>query len=265
MIEKWLALSWLPLMLAICATGTRAQDKSQTAASDLSGPAWQLVEFRGSDGKKLAPEDKSKYTIAFNVDGRAAVRVDCNRGRSTWKSAQPHQLEFGPLALTRMACPPAPLSDRIPKDWPHVRSYTLKADRLLLALMADGGIYEIERSSSSSTSPALENTDWKLTRLSGTAVTASKQQEPYFVLNSQLRRVEGSGGCNRITGSYEANGDRLAFSHMAGTMMACLEGMDTEKAFLDALNRVNRWKITGQGLELYDASGTPIANFEARH
>jgi heat shock protein HslJ len=52
---------------------------------------------------------------------------------------------------------------------------------------------------------------------------------------------------------------------MAGTMMACPEGMDTEKAFLGALSQANRAKITRQHLELFDATGNRVARFEARH
>ena len=112
----------------------------------------------------------------------------------------------------------------------------------------------------------LENTYWKLTRLGETAVTvAAQQREPHFILNPQARRVGGSGGCNRLTGSYELNGDKLTFGQMAGTLMACPEGMDTEKAFLEALGQVNKWKIAGQHLELFDAAGKLVARFEARH
>jgi heat shock protein HslJ len=93
----------------------------------------------------------------------------------------------------------------------------------------------------------------------------SQQREPHFILNPQSRRVSGSGGCNRMTGSYELKGDRLSFGRVAGTMMACLEGMDTEKAFLDPLRQVNSWKITGQHLELFDAAGKPVARLEAGH
>ncbi len=116
-----------------------------------------------------------------------------------------------------------------------------------------------------STEP-LESTYWKLTRLADTAVTvASQQREPHFILNSKLRRVGGSGGCNRLTGSYELNGDTLTFGQMAGTMMACPQGMDTEKAFLEALGQVKKWKIAGQDLEWFDAAGKLVARFEARH
>jgi copper homeostasis protein (lipoprotein) len=112
----------------------------------------------------------------------------------------------------------------------------------------------------------LENTYWKLTRLGDTPVTvASQQWEPHFILNPQSRRVGGSGGCNRLMGSYELTGDRLTFGQMAGTMMACPEGMDIERTFLQALGQVKQWKIAGQHLELFDAAGKLVARFEARH
>ena len=114
------------------------------AASDLAGTSWQLVKFQGGDDKTLVPDDKTKYTLAFGADGNVSARIDCNRGRSTWKSSGASQLEFGPLALTRAMCPPAPLNDRMAKDWPYVRSYTLKDGHLFLSLMADGGTYEFE-------------------------------------------------------------------------------------------------------------------------
>ncbi len=112
----------------------------------------------------------------------------------------------------------------------------------------------------------LENIYWKLTRLGDTAVImAPQQREPHIIFNSKSRRVSGSGGCNRLMGSYELSGDTLTFGQMGSTMMACPQGMETEKAFLDALKQVNKWKIVGQHLELFDAEGKLVARFEARH
>ncbi|MDX2240089.1 MAG: carboxylesterase family protein [Leptolyngbyaceae cyanobacterium bins.302] len=121
-----------------------SQTATTNTTSDLAGTSWQLVKFQSSDGTILKPDDKSKYTIAFNTDGSVNVRFDCNRGRGTWKSPEPSLLEFGPLALTRALCPPNPINNRIARDWGFVRSYRVKGDRLFLALMADGGIYEFE-------------------------------------------------------------------------------------------------------------------------
>jgi para-nitrobenzyl esterase len=111
----------------------------------LSGSSWQLVRFQGGDGKVSVPTEPARYTIAFG-DDIVNVRFDCNRGRGAWKSAGKNQLEFGPMALTRAACPPGSLHDQLVKHWPFIRSYMLKDGRLYLGLMADGGTYEFRAS-----------------------------------------------------------------------------------------------------------------------
>lgn len=114
-------------------------------------------------------------------------------------------------------------------------------------------------------SPALANTYWKLTELGGKPVAVTdNQREPHIVLQPDPTQVNGSGGCNRLFGSYETTGDALTFGGVGSTKMACPSGMDTEVAFLPALGRVARWRITGQQLELSDATGAVLARFEAR-
>jgi copper homeostasis protein (lipoprotein) len=114
--------------------------------------------------------------------------------------------------------------------------------------------------------PTLENTYWKLIRLGKTTVTAAdNQREPYLILHPADQRVSGSGGCNQLTGTYELEGNRLTFSQMAGTRMACPSGMEHEQAFHDALGRAATWRIEEEKLELSDASGNVIARFESRY
>ena len=134
---RYVLLAALLLSIA-CSMHTPAPSR----VSDLAGTSWQLIKFQSSDDKMLTPDDPAKYTIAFDTDGSVSARIDCNRGRGSWKSSGPNQLQFGPLALTRAMCPPGSLHDRIVKHWEFVRSYTLKDGHLFLALMADGGIYE---------------------------------------------------------------------------------------------------------------------------
>ena len=122
----------------------RARASSQSSPTALEGTSWQLVKFQGSDGTTLAPDDRAKYTIEFSAGGQLIARVDCNRGRGTWKSAGTNQVELGPLALTRAECPAESLHDHIVKQWGYIRSYVIKDDHLFLSLMADGGIYEFE-------------------------------------------------------------------------------------------------------------------------
>jgi hypothetical protein len=128
-------------LLAAC--GAPTQNSPPSAALQLGGTSWQLVKFQGGDDKTLAPDDRAKYTITFGTDGAVSARIDCNRGRGTWKSAGPNQLQFGPLALTRAMCRRG-LHDQIVKHWDYIRSYIIKDGHLFLSLMADGGIYEFE-------------------------------------------------------------------------------------------------------------------------
>jgi heat shock protein HslJ len=109
----------------------------------------------------------------------------------------------------------------------------------------------------------LEKTYWKLTQLSGAPVSGA-QTEPNLVLDPTTRRVGGSGGCNQFSGGYQLDGDRIRMSQTVSTMMACAKGLDTEKAFLEALDRARQWRITGQELELLDSSGKVVARFEGR-
>ncbi len=111
------------------------------AVTRLEGTTWQLVKFQGGDDRTVTPDDPSKYTIEFATGGSLVARVDCNRGRGTWK-ASGSQLALGPLALTRAMCPEGSLHDQIVKQWPNVRSFLIKDGHLFLSLMADGGTYE---------------------------------------------------------------------------------------------------------------------------
>ena len=129
------------LATAACATKPVMEP---TETESLSGTSWQLVKFVGGDDTTRVPDDPGKYTIEFGADGSLTARVDCNRGRGTWKSGGAPQLEFSPLALTRAMCAEGSLHDFLVRQWPHVRSYVLKDGHLHLSLMADAGVFEFE-------------------------------------------------------------------------------------------------------------------------
>jgi len=112
----------------------------------------------------------------------------------------------------------------------------------------------------------LGNTYWKLTRLGGKpAEIGAGGREVFMTLVVDGRRVHGFGGCNRFTGGYELEGKRLVFLQMAGTMMACKEGMEQEAAFLKALESTVSWEIRGEHLEFLDARGVMLLRFESRY
>jgi heat shock protein HslJ len=105
-----------PLLRPVSASTSKGSGQTPSLAPSSSGPAgtsWQLVEFQGSDDRTLTPDDRAKYTIEFAAGGQLIARIDCNRGRGTWKSSGSNQIAFGPMALTRAQCPPGSLHDQI--------------------------------------------------------------------------------------------------------------------------------------------------------
>jgi uncharacterized protein len=110
----------------------------------LEGTAWRLVQIQSMDDGVYEPDERDKYTLTFEPDGRLRVRADCNRGRGTWTSTPPSGLELGPVATTKVLCPPGSLHDRFLGNLGYVRSYVTQDGHLFLATMADGAILEFE-------------------------------------------------------------------------------------------------------------------------
>lgn len=115
-------------------------------APQLPGTRWQLAFFESSHtpAGKVVPRNPARYTLELRSDGRAMLRLDCNRGSAPWKAAEAAQegsFAFGPVAATRAACPRGSLAPRLMRDLALVRSYALKDGILRLALEGDGGVY----------------------------------------------------------------------------------------------------------------------------
>ncbi|MEX2208283.1 MAG: META domain-containing protein [Myxococcota bacterium] len=118
---------------------------------------------------------------------------------------------------------------------------------------------------SAATSLGLERTRWTLTALGAAAAPIAKTQtEAFLLFGEPPGRVSGSGGCNRLAGSYERKGDELHFGPIAGTRMFCAEGMPVEDALGSALGQTTSLRIEGHRLELRDASGALLATFQGR-
>ena len=141
--KVWIRL-WTLAGVLLYFYGAFAGTPPPYSADDLSGTSWQLVKFEGGEGRTLKPDDGSKCTLAFHGDGSLSARIDCNRGRSTWKSPDPGRIELGLLALTRAMCPPGSWHDRIVGDWANLSLYMLRDRHLFISLKADGGTYEFE-------------------------------------------------------------------------------------------------------------------------
>jgi heat shock protein HslJ len=111
----------------------------------------------------------------------------------------------------------------------------------------------------------LTETYWKAVEIGGAPVSVEpRQREPHLVFSVQGNRVHGSTGCNRLTGAFEHHDDTLSFKGVAVTKMACPPPISTqEAAFLQALGATQGLHITGDVLELKDASGKVLMRLKA--
>ena len=111
----------------------------------------------------------------------------------------------------------------------------------------------------------LTSNRWGLAVLDGRAVTVpAREREPWIQLDGRSMKVTGSGGCNQISGGYESEGPALRFGRLITTQMACAS-LDTERAFLRALQRTRRYRIQGRLLDLMDDRGEVLAQLEERN
>lgn len=116
-----------------------------------------------------------------------------------------------------------------------------------------------------SSANVLTQTHWKLTWLaSQNQLQYDNSHAPDLSFNQDKQRVAGSTGCNRFMGSYKIEGQKISFSKMATTMMACHTGMKTERAYMDALQQVSKWSIANGKLVLLNDDNEPVARFEKK-
>ena len=111
-------------------------------------------------------------------------------------------------------------------------------------------------STSAATPSLLYDTDWKLVSLNGESIdTASLNKRPGIRFDKAQHRVSGNGGCNGMGGSYTVTGDKLHFSPLISTKMAC-PGLDVENKYFKALEQVTSFDVSEGRLELKSNSGT---------
>jgi heat shock protein HslJ len=243
-----------PLLAFVLLVPAAPAPQPPPAAPGLGGTSWRLVKFQGGDGTTLTPDDRSKYALQFAADGTLTARIDCNRGRGSWKSAATNQVQFGPLAITRAMCPPGSLHDRILKHWDFIRSYVIRNGHLFLSLAADGGIYEFEPLLSAS----LGETAWDIVAMNnGKQGVASTVNGTTVTLALQTGTVVGNTGCNNYRGTYKVEGSTIAFSGVAMTRRMCPGPgvMEQESQFLAALAASTTWAIEGDTLDLRGKDG----------
>ena len=105
---------------------------------------------------------------------------------------------------------------------------------------------------------------WRIVNLRGAAVgPIANEREPHLILRGEASGYIATAGCDRLEGAYRVSGAQIAFDPPGSAGPCPAELREREATLLDVLAAARGWKIQGQVLELFDASGKPIAVLEA--
>jgi heat shock protein HslJ len=105
---------------------------------------------------------------------------------------------------------------------------------------------------------------WRIVSLRGAAVSlVANEREPHLILRGEAGGYIATAGCDRLKGSYRVSGPEIAFDPPAPAGSCPAELRQRETTLLEVLATARAWQIQGQVLELFDASGKPIAVLEA--
>ena len=108
-------------------------------AHPLSGSVWMLTRIDTSGSTTtLDPALQSRHRLAFDEGGAAQVRLDCNRGSSTWTAGQPRSgagaISFGPIASTKMLCPEPSFGDDMARGLAAAERYIISMEARQLVI-----------------------------------------------------------------------------------------------------------------------------------
>ncbi len=142
---------------------------------------------------------------------------------------------------------------------------------LILITMTAIGCNSVKKTNGNTTqeetmiSTDIGNTTWQLTKLEGSTIDQSNAQRKkiQFTLNSVDNTVSGYSGCNIFNGSYTLEkGNRIKFSKLASTLMACPDVEFNENEFLKVFDLTDNYTVTDGTLMLNVGKRAPLAVFK---
>ena len=119
---------------------TMQTDDCTTAAAEesITGKVWKWQQTLLGDGQKVIPDDPSRYTIVFQIDGNLAIQADCNRVRGNY-TVENTSLTIETTFSTRAMCPPDSLEQNYLKHLNAAAIYFVQEGSLFVDLQADTG------------------------------------------------------------------------------------------------------------------------------
>jgi putative lipoprotein len=110
---------------------------------------------------------------------------------------------------------------------------------------------------------SLTETYWRVISIYEVPYKPSEnQREAHLKLRVANNAVEGSSGCNNFGGTYTLTDGKMILGPLAMTMMACIDLMEVEQNYMQALGEMGRYEIAGDTMLVYHEDAV-ILRFEA--
>ena len=257
------------LLLGACgpastpAPGVTAADPRATATPKpsipLEGTEWTLSSLHGDH---LVAG--SSLTLAFHPDNYMEGTAGCNSYGVDYTTSD-RQFDLAQIHRTDFECEELPgvmsQDEAFFEALASITAFRVTEDRLEFDNAAGETILVYSRKLPAVVDPALIDTEWLLTSLTGDSLLVGSR----ITLNLGGEGFEGYAGCNSYGGEYEAaDGGILLSSDISHTELDCLstEGiMEQEMAYIQALRSSATYRLTDSRLEIADASGETILVF----
>ena len=264
-----ITIALFTLAVASCGTTDNKQMTRPSPNNSLSKTFWVLETFKGENFTELGNADRE---IGFKLEddnNRISGYAGCNTFMGNIAIRPGRKINFSDIATTRMACPDLTFSEaEFLEIFALAKNYKITDGKLELRNRKRDEPVAVFRKTGHSDDVKAElivEKYWKLKILEGEEVKMGENQEReiYFTLKLEDNRVVGFAGCNNIMGSYTLGvGNRIRFSQMATTMMACPD-MEIEQEFLKVFELADNYTIVGDELLLNVGRRAPLAAFEA--
>ncbi|HEU4928865.1 MAG TPA: META domain-containing protein [Candidatus Krumholzibacteria bacterium] len=156
MTNRLAAVLWVCAVALTAGCDTKEESATKEQQSDIPQLTPDATKFTSPVGfvwkweatqtpvERIVPPDPTRYTLEFLPDTTVTAQIDCNRGHGKYTLDGP-SITIGPLATTRMACPPGSLDAVFAKQLEAARILFFRGDTLYMDLYADSGTMQFSQ------------------------------------------------------------------------------------------------------------------------
>jgi heat shock protein HslJ len=244
--------------LALIEMVDKAEPDEIAEPLSLEGTQWEMESYKNGDGETVDLLPGTRVTALFE-DGEVNGSAGCNRYFGGYQLFD-EGINIGPLASTQMFCAqPEGVMDQefqFLSAMQTAAAYRIADDQLEL-LDAAG---ETAVTFKAAEPVSLEDHPWEVISYNN-----GKEAVVSVIIGTQLTAefaegtVTGSAGCNNYNAAYELDGeDGISVGPAAATRKMCAEPegiMEQEAQFLAALQSAVEYRIDGDRVDMFDATG----------